>query len=162
VEIYCRAGQTTCTLRAGQLRPHIQYVIRTYCFSTATVVAQTLLNVTLRMNCVSCIYLAALPSINCTETRVFRICVVRSNRYREILDEGGVYDGMADFALLCKALKRIRGTTHNPKMSRVLGGTEGCPSCSTRKFKYKYINHLHVNVMVLNRHHHPSSKAQSS
>jgi hypothetical protein len=42
-------------------------------------------------------------------------------------------------------------------------GKEDCPSCSTRKFKAKYINQLHVNVMVLNcrHHHHPSSKLQS-
>lgn len=44
-------------------------------------------------------------------------------------------------------------------MSRVFRGTEDCPSCYTRKFKYKYINQLHVKVVVLNRrHHHPSSK----
>jgi len=59
VEKYCRAGQAaddnmTSTLHAGYLRlqTHFQNMY-TYCFSTATVVAQIHLNVMLLVYCLS-------------------------------------------------------------------------------------------------------------
>ena len=57
----------------------------------------------------------------------------------------------------------VGGQHIEPQNEPGVWGTEDCPSCSTRKFKYKNINQLHLNVMVLNRrHHHPSSKPHSS
>ena len=65
VDKYCRAGQATddrqygaCTLHAGVLwlQTHTQNK-NTYCFSTATMVARTHLNVTLNVYCLCCIKL---------------------------------------------------------------------------------------------------------
>ena len=57
---YCRAGQATgkqgaCSLHARYLRlqTHTPIICNTHCFSTATVVARTRLNVTLYAHCLS-------------------------------------------------------------------------------------------------------------
>jgi len=61
VEKYCRAGQTTYensafALNAGyqRLQTHTFGLCNAYCFSSAAIVVQTPLNVTLYVYCLSC------------------------------------------------------------------------------------------------------------
>jgi hypothetical protein len=87
VETYCRAGKATddnmahahCMLDTyGYKYRHTLRLCNTHCFSTATPVAWTRLNVTLYVHCLSCVF-CLYHTASCVIRR--RVIIVTNSRY---------------------------------------------------------------------------------
>jgi len=139
-----------------------QLSYNTYCFSTARMVARTRL---LRYAWIACLVYSWLhcPALTGHRLKCYGFVWLHPTYNARFSIGAALTMAWRTSHFFVRPWDVFGGQHIEPQNEPGLWGAEACPSCSTRKFKYKYINQLHLNVMVLNlRHHHPSSKPHSS